>query len=332
MTTYVHRAGSAARTLIGCLIVLAPVAASSWSQATHAYIADRLGARAGADDLNEMWGSVGPDLVNFIFDPAVCPGWVADQTHGLESDTFLKLWNAARTEKEAALAFGFVSHNQQWGADFTAHVSGLTSGQGVGYVLSKAAALLATPTPTDPRQTFDDAFAGVGIGPGLRPDVAHVVVEYAIDLRLRNEVAPWLGRKLARAARGETSGFTDLFARGFGADYAAYCFHGDASLAASAVAEAVAGHRADMIFLGEAISRPEPAAVRLLAEQLASVLGDALGAPLPEPKTIEILQAGLLESMTLCDDYAREIEATIEFVDGNLKDHDIGPRRHGRSR
>ncbi len=116
--------------LICLSALLLPTAAFAWNQATHAYIADRLNAHVGHDNLLEMWGSVAPDFFNYIFDPAVCPGWVSDQTHGMVSDTFLKVWNAADSEKEAALAYGFVSHNEAWGADHIAHESSLTLGSG----------------------------------------------------------------------------------------------------------------------------------------------------------------------------------------------------------
>jgi hypothetical protein len=79
--------------------------------------------------MNEMWGGVAPDLFIFIFDPAVCPDWITDQTHGTSSDTFMKVWNAAGTNAEDALAYGFVSHNEDWGADHIAHESGITFGQ-----------------------------------------------------------------------------------------------------------------------------------------------------------------------------------------------------------
>ena len=55
--------------LIFVLFVMIPSAAFSWNQATHAYISERLGAQMGHDNLSEMWGSVGPDLFNFIFTP-----------------------------------------------------------------------------------------------------------------------------------------------------------------------------------------------------------------------------------------------------------------------
>lgn len=77
----------------------------------------------GLDNLQEMWGSVAPDFLNYIFDSAVCPGWVSGQTHGTYAETFLKVWDAASSEKEDTLACGFLKHNQQWGADYVAHIS-----------------------------------------------------------------------------------------------------------------------------------------------------------------------------------------------------------------
>ena len=55
--------------LIFVLFVMIPSAAFSWNQATHAYISERLGAQMGHDNLSEMWGSVGPDMFNFILTP-----------------------------------------------------------------------------------------------------------------------------------------------------------------------------------------------------------------------------------------------------------------------
>lgn len=211
--------------LICFFCVMMPAAAFSWSQASHAYIVDRLGARAGYDNLDEMWGIVAPDFFNFIFDPALCPGWVADQTHGTYAETFMKVWNAADTNAEQALAYGFVSHNQQWGADHPAHVSCLTcepNEQNEGYIIVKAKLLLNAPVdPANPGQTFGKAFADLGMTQDMALLVAHGITEDAIDIRLRNEADPLLGRKLATAARNETKRFQPLLVKAFAADYAA---------------------------------------------------------------------------------------------------------------
>jgi hypothetical protein len=307
-----------------CVFFLLPAAAFPWNQATHAHIADALAARVGQDNLQEMWGSVAPDFFNYIFDPAVCPGWVSDQTHGVEADTFLKVWNAAGAKKEEALAYGFVSHNGVWGADYSAHEASLTLGSEEGYVIAKARLLLNAPLdPASPHPTFGEVFAdSFGVNPDVALLIAHVITEYAVDIRLGSEVDPSLGRKLAAAARGETKRFADLLVEAFAADYAAYCFSGDTARAASVLTAAEKAHREDMIYLGQAISQSEPVAVRRLAEQLVVLLPDFLGAPLPA-NTQEVMEAGISTAMALCDDYLPEIEATIEFVAKNLKEQGI---------
>ncbi len=65
--------------------------------------------------------------------------------------------------------------------------------------------------------------------------------------------------------------------------------------------------------------------MQLLAEQVVGLLPHLLGCPLPIPEAdaVEIVKAGIFTSMDICDDYKAEIDATIEFVDKNLKDHGI---------
>ena len=308
------------------LSFMVPAAGFSWNQATHAYIADRLGARVGHDNMGEIWGSVSPDFYNYIFDPNICPGWISDETHGTYSETFMKVWNAAETQSEEALAFGFLTHNQAWGADFTAHISSLTLDQDEGYIIQKAKQLLKIPfSRAKPHRTFAKAFASLGMNPDQALLIAHVSTEYAVDIMLGSDVDPLLGEKLIRAARTGSKKFSDLITRAFGEDYAAYCFGGDYSSAASALNFGVEKHRHDMIFLGQAISQSKPVAVQMIAEELLEILPDFLGRPLPVPaeKAVEILKAAIFESLDLCNDYLEEIEATIVFVRMNLEDRGI---------
>lgn len=314
------------RGVICCLFLAMPTAAFSWNQATHAYIAQQLGARVGLDNLSEMWGSVAPDMFNYVFDPELCVGWISDQTQGAAPDSATKIWSAASTDKEETLAFGFVSHNDSWGADFVAHHSGLRPGyENEGYIITKAKQLLnSPPNPADPRRTFGDEFADLGMSPDMALLVAHVITEYAVDIRLGSEVDPLLGRKLATAARSETKRLQPLLVKAFAADYAAYCFGGDESTAACVLTDTEKGHRKDMIFLGRAISQPEPVAVQLLAEQLVVVLSD-LGLSVPA----EIVRGAIVSSMAICDDYKAEVVATIEFVGKSLKEHGVTYPYHG---
>lgn len=187
-------------------------------------------------------------------------------------------------------------------------------------------ALLKTPLkPANPHRTFDKVFAGIGMSPYERLMVAHLITEYAIGIMLGEDVDPLLGRKVERAARNETKRFPPLLIKAFGEDYAAYCFGGDYSAAAYVLTTAEEEHRKNMIFLGQAISQSEPVAVQLLAEQVVAVLLDFLGdsLPIPEADAVEIVKAAIFNSMAICDDYIKEIDATIEFVDKNLKDRGI---------
>jgi len=336
MTRMINRKAFMIFGLICLLLIMIPAAAFSWNQATHAYIADRLGARVSHANLDEMWGSVAPDFFNYVFDPNLCPGWIADQTQGTYSDTFMKVWNAAGTHAEDALAYGFVSHNEQWGADHVAHESSLTLEHDKGYIIAKEELLLNTPLEEgNSHPTFGEVFASLGMSPYEGEMVAHLITEDAVDIMLGKDADPLLGRKLATAAHARSSEFPVLLIKAFGEDYADYCFGGDMATAASVLAAVEEEHRKNMIFLGRAISQPEPVAVQLLAEQVAQVVPEFLGKPLPitEAEFVEIVKTAIFRSMEICADYKAEIDATIEFVANNLKDHGIaylypGGERH----
>ncbi|HJV66451.1 MAG TPA: hypothetical protein VJ550_12000 [Geomonas sp.] len=317
------------RTLVAIAFfsVLTPPVAFSWNQATHAYIADQIGATAGYDNNYEMWGSVAPDLFNFEFDPAVCPGWIADELQGTNGDSALKIWNAATSDREQALAYGFVSHNGAWGDDHTAHVQCLTCGEDDGYILVKAKLLLSTPVdPATPARTFADEFATLGANADQQLMIAHVITEYAVDIRVRNDLDPLIGRKLATSSRSDTKRFAELLVKTYAADYAAYCFGGNVSTAASVLTSIEKQHRNNMIFLGQALSQPEPVAVQLSAEQIAGIVPGFLGHPLPvsEAEAVGILKTGMDKSVEQCrGDYRKELEATVEFVRDNLNAHGV---------
>jgi hypothetical protein len=315
------------------LLIMAPAVAFSWGDATHVYISDRVKARLGFNHVNERWGSLGPDIFNFIFDPNLCPTWLAKQTHGTtdpdSSDpySFMKVWNAAGTAPEKALAYGFVTHNEAWGADRTAHVSGLTSGQAEGYINAKAMELLETPLdPTQPHPTFAEVFEAIGANPEQQLIIAHVIAEYAIDIMLKNDVDHLIGRKVRLAARYRSQKFPGLLVEAFAADYVANCPGIDLPTAAYIITSAEAEYRIGMISYGLAISQPEPVAVQLIAEQIVALAPGFLGGELPEDPgvdPVELVKMAIYYSMVICSDYMTEIDATVESIEDNLMSHGI---------
>jgi hypothetical protein len=134
-----------------------------------------------------------------------------------------------------------------------------------------------------------------------------------------------LGRKLERAARTRSKGFPSLLVKAFAGDYAASCFGDSESTATAVLRAAEEEHRHTMMFLGNAISHSKPVAAQLLAEQVVAIVPLFLGRPFPvtEDVAVEIMKGAILGSMAICDDYSAEIEATIDFVATNLKDHGV---------
>ena len=125
---------------LGTAVFVTP--ALSWEKGTHLYIADKLKKQGGMNpsNMDEMYGAMAPDIFNYVFDlPAEVYAWLYDQTH----HQYINMWKAVKWGYEKPLAFGFVSHNDTWGADRTAHHLALTTGLNEGYIITKANLLVA---------------------------------------------------------------------------------------------------------------------------------------------------------------------------------------------
>jgi hypothetical protein len=238
----------------------------------------------------------------------------------------MKVWDAASRTTEKALAYGFASHNEVWGADYTAHIRRLTPGMGIVYINEKALMLLDA--PVDPTQqgspTFGQVFTVIGLNFDQQLAVAHVITEYAIDIVLSNDVDPMLGLKLQVAAHSKRKNFPTLLVEAYAEDYAGVCPGIDFEAAASIITRAEAEYRRNMIAYGRILSKPEPMAVELVAEQIVSLAQAFLGEDVTIPEGAEeIVVSGIYNSMVICGDYLTEITATIDFVGDNLNAHDV---------
>jgi hypothetical protein len=301
---------------LGLAIVLGnPSSAFAWGSAVHAIIGHELSVKAGQKDDDQIYGAMAPDVFNYQLDAAFLD--LANETHV----DFLKVRKAARGKDEAALAYGFVSHNDVWGADFTAHHSGVTYGQGVGYVILKAETLR------------DLALEGkLGELPplellGIDPDIAfglyHAFVESAGDV-LAKRIDPAIGARIEKAAAGRSDSFPALLDKAYGARLAAD-LGGDPTAARAAARASIAGteawFQAFMIDYGRALQGSEADAVEAFSYQLATLAEMYLGG-LPQGVDFDMarqLIAGYLQAaMAICEeDLAAEVEATIRFVDSH---------------
>lgn len=292
--------------------------AYGWGSATHAYIGHELRAQAGPVDLDEIYGSMAPDLFNFLFATAYAP--FSPYLYGLSHGGGDELDAAVRTGAERAVLYGFLGHNDLWGSDLTAHHASLTLEPNTGYVITKALAL---------RDVLSQVpeYAALGLSPEASLEVCHNLVESAGDLiiaGLEPRVGAWMTASTERPAEPLQELLTRAWAGGL-ADYAA-------SLGVELTAEEAAGiivgsemwFRARLATLGALLQQDAATAFEgavLDFSSLAEAYLASLGVVLPEGADLSGLIAfGLSEAMALCsDDYLAETRATIDATARELR-------------
>lgn len=303
--------------LVAALVILALAPATpafSWGAAVHAHIDGQLGKR-GVFDKQECYGGMGMDVFNFVFTNPAVATYLYGETH----TGYMKVWEAARLPTGKALAFGYVSHNDVWGADVTAHHNGLTFGQGMGYVIAKAE-ILKGMLEQDPR------FASLNLPDPVVREIAHNFVEYGTDILLkRND--PRIGDKIIIAALTRSPEFPLLLVKAYGEGLASTA--GMSRLeAARFITATEMDFRRTIIAYGQALTMDEATALQLFAEQLAALSTGflaAYGIVLPEEvDLVPLAKAGIQGAMLLCAlDFYGEVTATVDEVKSQLKAHGI---------
>lgn len=296
-----------------CLIFFALVLFSSqaypWGSLTHAYIADHIGKKWGLKNVNEIYGAMVPDLFNYVFglDPTL-DNYLRGYTHGIPAangnpavESFMDVWYSARWwGYEKALAYGFISHNDVWAADFTAHGSAcLYPGQG--YIIKKAEIL------NGPLVAYLSSM-GIDIPPEIAMELSHNLVEGAGDIVIRRYDA-CLGQKVIASSLFRSPACPDLLVRAIGEYYR------------DMVTNAEKEFRKMMILYGVAfLPQSEYEIVLTLSQQMAE-LGKAylasLGIVLPisDEELLELVVYFMNQAILLIEgDYMAEIGATISKI------------------
>jgi hypothetical protein len=288
--------------------------AFSWSAATHAYIEDQLGKKRGLENSNEIYGGIVPDVFNYLFDYPYYLGYLYSETH----NEFLKVWNAARWGLEKSLAYGFVGHNDVWGADFTAHHLCNTCGTGEGYAIAKAKELL-TIAPLPPE---------LGIPEDVAIEIFHEIVENSVDILVSKKTDPLIGKKIVSSAIARSPQFPLLLVKAYAEDFSSYAGISYFE-AARFIRSAEKEFRKTMILYGEVLMQDEATAIQLISEQTADAAESFLSLygiqlPLSKEEIIQMVIGYTTLAISICEyDYQHEIKATIHFVDQQLKGHGI---------
>jgi hypothetical protein len=307
------------KVLVFLVAVLAPAAqAHGWGSATHAFIGHEMRAQAGPADLDEIYGSMAPDLFNFLFATDYAP--LSPFLYALSHDGGEELRAAVRTGREEAVAYGFLGHNDQWGSDLTAHHASLTLEPNVGYVITKALAL---------RDVLSQVpeYAALGLAPEASLEVCHNLVESAGDLIIAGvepRVGVWMAASTERPAEPLRGLLTRAWTGGL-VDYAA-------SLGVALTAEEAAGiivgseawFRARLASQGTLLQQDPAAAFEgavLDFASLAEAYLASLGVVLPEGTDLSpLIGFGLSQALSLCSaDYLAETRATIDATSRELR-------------
>ena len=287
--------------------------AFSWGFATHAYVDDHLGKKGTKNNLNEIYAGVMPDLFNTLFDYPEYLDFLPVQTHL----KFMKVWKASRGDAEKSLAFGFVSHNDRWGADFTAHHACRTCGQPIGYAYAKANAVLSeAPLPPE-----------LGIPDEIAVEIIHEIVENSVDILVKR-TDPLIGSRLSSAALARSPRFPQLLVRAYAKRFAS--FAGITELEAAQFIQSAENDFGEAILsYGQIFLQDEATAIQLISEQTANLAQEFLALydivlSIPHPQVVGMVASYMALAIELCqDDYLEEIEATIPYVRHNLRIHGV---------
>jgi len=287
-----------------------------WGWAVHTYVDDHIGKKTEPRNLNEIYGGMASDTFIYMFSNPDYLGYLSYQTH----NEFMKVWNAAKCSIEKPSAFGFVSHNDVWGTDSTAHHACITCGEEKGYVIVKAEILKDTLIAV----VFENL--GIFLDDAIALEISHELVENAVDI-LMKRIDHSIGRKITSAALFRSPEFPLLLAKAYAPGFAE-TFGISRLEAAKIIVSAEKEFRKSLVLYGQILMQDEATALQLISEQTAGVAKGFLaanGIDLPPDTDITPLVQYFTElAMALCAaDFADEVDATTSYVGAQMKAHGI---------
>jgi hypothetical protein len=255
-------------------ITFLPAFAQAFGQATHLYIADHV----FPDSLHKLdlyYGGIGPDIDFFVKHPEKWPTAFEDTHYN-----FVDMRAFARNPQQWVFASGWFTHNQKdfWGADHYAHID-------PAYVINKARKL-----------------------PDIPPEFAHLAIEVAVDVLLKDNADPRLGEKLLTALQQHSPQGHALLAEVF--------VTGQKRTNRHALAMADVNFRNILIQYATALSLPSPDNRKALAEW-----GVMLARKLYRIKIPASMLLGILDDAIdlVKDDYRQTVDTVIRGIKENIR-------------
>ena len=263
--------------LLSIIIGLTPAFVLAFSQATHLYIADHV--FEDSESKNDLYyGSIAPDIDFFVKHPEKWPTAFEDTHYN-----FVDLRSFAPTPSQRAFADGWFTHNERdpWVADHYAHID-------PAYVITKAEKLTGIPL-----------------------DFAHLAIEAAVDVLLKDNEDAQLGKKLLKALRHHSSKDRSLLT---------YVFvKNQERTNRPTLILAETNFREIMVQYAKALSLPDPKNKKAIAKWGSMVARRLYRMKVPSEMLLNVLE----DAIDLCkDDYKGAVEAVIEGIKDNItNDH-----------
>jgi hypothetical protein len=290
-----------------------------WGAATHAYLAKELGHEPGVLNLQEMYGAVVPDMFNLMYDYEH-QDYLWIKTHY----EFMKVVDEGKDDESRAFGYGFASHNEEWGADHTAHINSVGIKSGEGYVVTKKKIL--APQLKIGMSLFLMS-KGITYTPELLDElslaIADSAVESAVDLLVSQNEDTQIGMRMLAAAKLRSPFVPMLLSKAYAKDLAT-----EAGIIAEEaillIVETERQFEEYMELYGGILTQEN--AVDLMAEQGAKLAEQMLegryGIIVEAPA--ELMKTTLLAAVDVVkDDYSKELAATLNYVKEQLESHGV---------
>jgi hypothetical protein len=291
----------------------------AWERGTHAFIAEHLKKAGGPYSIDEIYGAMAPDAFNYMFSlpNALFRDYLYDQTH----HHFMLVRDAVKWGYEKSSAYGFLSHNNIWGADSTAHIASRTLDPGKGYVITKAEMLNSWLMANVPPYA-----ALLGSNQFVAVEVCHSIIEAAGDIVLARYDAS-VGARLVEIAFRPKPHMQNLMVRAYAQELsdasASLGFYLTLAEAEQLIRSEEQNFRTSCVAYGFLLQQDESVILANVIQQfkqLAQLYLLLFGIPVPSDAELEaLLQVSFTAAFPLIEgDYMNEIMATIDMVKKNM--------------
>ncbi len=277
--------------VLALMMAAAPVLA--WSVGTHAYIAERcLPQYAGSPLMRQaVYGAMLPDM------ESACLLLAPDQVPAMRELTHTTMFRCDNgCPEQMALVAGLLCHGERCGADVCAHLR----------------------NPLDPDATTGYVRAKAALITELSPGAAHFCVETAIDILVRRNLDPMIGRKVTEATQMRDVRVCDMLT---GA-----C---PASISPKILIRAESMFRWTTAGYGDALNLPSP-----LDRYAGAALFSTLVTRFADQRvSFRLALRALDHAIAVCEpDYKAAIEETIRRVRASVSSPSpVGPVQEARS-